>query len=221
MSIEPVDVASNSINNEYKEEEALLTTTWNGLDVSPECTENKVLEEIALNFFKEIHIQPGVTTCSFLWGYFDPENRALNDFEIKVMMNAIQCSSKEEQDKKLKELEGFVNGLVLSTGVITIAIFSKDYKTAAISATALFFLLKEKLWMTQDQLNIFLKKEGKTYEDLHFCTLIEDYMKNQQELISKGIILDMLNPMYTENSHYTKNPHYNKPLDPSFKPFTS
>jgi len=58
------------------------------------------------------------------------------------MMNAIQCSSKEEQDKKLKELEAFVNGLVLSTGVITIAIFSKDYKTAAISATALFFCLK-------------------------------------------------------------------------------
>jgi len=75
--------------------------------------------------------------------------------------------------------------------------------------------------MTQDQLNSFLKEKGKTYEDLHFCTLIEDYMKNQQELISKGIILDMLNPMYTENPHYTKNPHYNKPLDSNFKPFIS
>lgn len=93
--------------------------------------------------------QPKV--CSFLWGYFDPERRALNRFEIKVLLNSIQCSSEEEYAEKQRELENFVNGMLFSAGVIAIAVFSKDWKSAGIQATAAYFLIKDKLWMTKEQ----------------------------------------------------------------------
>ena len=60
-----------------------------------------------------------------MWGYFDPERRALNRFEIKVLLNSIQCSFEEEYVEKQRELEDFVNGMLFSAGVIAIAVFMR------------------------------------------------------------------------------------------------
>ena len=86
-------------------------------------------------------------------------------------------------------------------------------------STALFYLFKEKLYLTYNQLKKLLEERGKEYEDLLFYAWWEDYQKNEQELRSQGLLIDPYSPHYVDNPHYTDNSHYQKPLDSSFKPW--
>ena len=159
-------------------------------------------------------------TCSAIHEYFDPEHKKANQFEIDVLLNAIHCASPEEQAAKFKEIRSHVDPIMVSTGTIAIAILSRDYKSTLISAAALFYLVKEKIFLTWGEFQQLLKERDKDYEDVYFYTLWEEYEKNMQDLKTKGLILDPYNPHYAGNPHYTDNPHHRGPLDPNFKPWS-
>jgi hypothetical protein len=199
MPIEGADSSNEqgSLGSHCYGEKEMKESSWNGRAVHVSRRHNS-------------HV-PKMVLCSGTIGgaiksYFDPEAKKSQEFEINVLMNAIHCSSTEETGEKLKEITKLADQFALSAGLIGIAIFSRDYKTTLQLSAALYFLVKERTFVTLQELKNILKERGKDYEDLHFYSLWEDYQKNQQELRSKGITLDSYHP------HYVQNPHYHKPL---------
>lgn len=115
----------------------------------------------------------------------------MNQFETFVLLHRVQCSSIEEEEEKLQELHKFVETTTLLSGWIALACLQRNYIQAAQSCVAVYFLFKEKIYLTYEQLKRYLDERGSEYEDLFFYTCWEDYQQNRQEMISQGIILDI------------------------------
>ena len=109
-------------------------------------------------------------------------------------------------------LEQLAAGCVVA-GKIGALVVKKDYLSAALTSAIYIFILKEKVMMTYAQFKQLLKERGVDYETAHFYCEWEEYQKNQQDLILRGVILDQSNSRhYNGNPHYTDNPHYTRPL---------
>jgi hypothetical protein len=158
---------------------------------------------------------PKIQLCSSVGGYFDPEKKKAQEFEINVLLHAIHSQSQKEYDDKFIKLQSHVNGIMQSTATLVIAIFARDFVSSILATSALVFLVHEKVLLTMAEFQKLMKERGVDYEDVFFCTLAEDYIKNQQELKAKELILQPSDRHYTENPHYTDNPHYTKPLYPN------
>lgn len=203
VTVEPTE-SSNEIetleNNFSHNRKKVKEASWNGRSICVDSCYNHV--NLSLNVRPPKMVQCNGTFGGAIKDYFDPDEKKAQEFEINVLLHAIRCSSTDEAGEKLKEVTRLADQFTLSTGLIGVAILSRDYKTALTIGTALYFLVKERTFVTLQELKTLLKERGKDYEDVHFYSLWEDYQKNQQELRSKGVILDSFRPHYTQNPHY-------------------
>ncbi|MCB1110737.1 MAG: hypothetical protein KDK64_07110 [Chlamydiia bacterium] len=99
-------------------------------------SENPQLLEAIVAILQSEFGKPKPVTCGAVQGYLDPEHKRAQQFEINVLLHSIHCSSIQEEQEKFKELMSFVNSLMHAAGVLTVAVFSRDYKNAAFSAVA-------------------------------------------------------------------------------------
>jgi len=151
--------------------------------------------------------------CSFLWGYFDPEKKEEQEFEIQMMIWAIHCQSPEEEERKKKIFTSLAN-TVIKIGTVAALVIKRDYKSAALTTGIVVLDIADDCLRTVDEFKKHVKDQGKDFSDVRFYNWAEEIERNREDLITKGIILDAdeSSRHYNENPHYTGNPHYTKPL---------
>ena len=93
IEVEESDLISQ-FNHSYSEE-GVSKSKWNGRNITLKGHGNKRLNELAFMIPKNIP-QPKAITCSMFGGYFDPEAKKAQEFEVAVLLHAIHCQSPEQ-----------------------------------------------------------------------------------------------------------------------------
>ena len=109
-----VDVQSNS----FSENETSVESQWNGRAIMQKSSISDEIEEKINVLCHEVTSKPEAFKCSFNTSYLDPEAKKAQEFEIRVLLNAVRCSSMEEENAKIRELVSLADGAVLSAGLI-------------------------------------------------------------------------------------------------------
>lgn len=183
-------------------------STWNGRSVSVGFLHGNTSKLLWIGNAKKepknTHETESPEKPPLLWGYFDKDAKDLNEFEISVLLHRVQCSSKEEEEEKLQELHKLVDKTILFAGWIALACLQRNYIHAAESCVGVYFLFKEKIYLTYEQLKEYLEERNSDYEDLFFFSAWEEYQQNRQDMISQGIYLDIYEG-YHDNAFYVQN----------------
>lgn len=186
---------------------------WRGRSIRKKDVVNGELGEMALTFFNKINSHPGVGTCSFLWGYFDPGKKEEQEFEIQMLIWAIHCQSPEEEERKKQELKALAKSS-LKLGTLAALVIKRDYISASLTAGIFVLDVVDDCIRTVEEFKKHVKDRGKSFPDVRFYNWAEENERNRQDLIIKGVILekDEASRHYSSNPHFTDNPHYTKPL---------
>lgn len=222
MSVEGLDGFEVVSIKNFEDKNAEKTGHWNGRSVSTKRVESSALPSVTPLSSSE-ESTPKKLLCGAVGDYFDPDSKEAQQFEINVLLHSIHCKDYDEEQEKYRELLSHVNSIMHAAGVLAVAVFSRDYKSAAFSAATFVFLVQEKLMVSWSRFQEIMKERGTEFEDVHFYTLWEDYEKNREDLIARGIIIEgcdssKLSPLDPSFKPFQPS---KKPLDPSFKPITS
>jgi len=92
MSMEVTEIIEERIGIAINVD-AELTSRWNGRDVEVSYKKNIQLCTELISLYS---CQKKPSTCSFLWGYCDPEEKKAREFEMAVWLHSIRSTSNEE-----------------------------------------------------------------------------------------------------------------------------